>query len=1080
MPSGKKTLDPLMPLRSMAGIQLPVHLLTLLISLALQGPSPSLGDNIDTSAAALFFSNVSKQFGYQVLQIGKGSDARIIVGAPGEQNSTGKVYQCNMKSEECQEVPLEGGSGTSHLGMTLASDMQESKMIACGPGVAEHCDKNLYLSGICYLFDAKLHNFKNIKTGYQKCLKGNVDLVFLFDGSESMKTSDFNTIKEFMISVMKELHNSTIHFAAVQFSTDATIEFDFNNYTRNPNPQELLQNVRHKKGITGTFGAIKCVVEDVFIPERGMRREANKVIIIITDGDATDRDSYRIIEVAKKKGILRLIIGIGLHFNSPESQNKLQRLASEPTEQFVKVLASFEELKDSFNDLQSKIYAIEGTSDSGSFHLELSSSGLSADISQGRMVLGAVGADNWAGGLLEQQKGLAGERFITTPLIRKEMEGAYLGYALKFVQRQQREVYAVGAPRYQHVGRVLIFEVNPSTTNWTLKQEIPGEQRITGASISPSLMFFGQSIYGKTDLNGDSLTDIAVGALGKVVVLCSSPIVTLVTRMQSSPKEIPRDDVECSGDTSSWQNLAVNLSICFSTSLVTKSYQGHPSANLSFHMEIDRNRMRNRGVFNNGKKVTNGVQKISKEEVCIQESIHITNCIEDYISPIKVFMNFSLEDDNNPNKGNLRPVLSPLSNTTTVEIPFDKHCGEDEVCEADLQLSFHDSGSKELVVFPGRDLNMSLELENRKEDAYFVTLRVPHIPGLSFRKAYVSNAQIVVSCDGLLDSQHFKGLSCNISHAVYKDNTKALIQLRFSILDNCSWGDYLEMEASVRSDNEANDTLHDNKASLAIPVQYPVNIIVKELETSSRYVDFRSTNQENKTMTHSYELTNLPMGAFTPPALTVFVKVPITFPAGLIWKVDDIQTVPPVKCKPVKMNKTITNSQVKLTEQCMSGEYCIYQCDLGQTNSSVIHIMGMMYVTSKIEQLSQFKVCTALWFTFDTRRYTNFYQTQFAPFQVAEVEMIYEMNYLPIIIGSGVGGLVVLILIIVALYKCGFFKRSYKEKMDLQEENENVLKPEGNLVDDAEKAKLEDSEGDESEKETKDFTEPLNEEVETK
>lgn len=32
---------------------------------------------------------------------------------------------------------------------------------------------------------------------------------------------------------------------------------------------------------------------------------------------------------------------------------------------------------------------------------------------------------------------------------------------------------------------------------------------------------------------------------------------------------------------------------------------------------------------------------------------------------------------------------------------------------------------------------MSLELENRKEDAYSVTLHVPHIPGLSFRKAWV-------------------------------------------------------------------------------------------------------------------------------------------------------------------------------------------------------------------------------------------------------------------------------------------------------------------------------------------------------
>ncbi|XP_053219434.1 integrin alpha-L isoform X1 [Podarcis raffonei] len=1175
----------------MPGLHLPVYFLTLLISLALQGPSPSLGDNIDTSPVALFSSNVSKQFGYQVLQFGEGPDTRIIVGAPGEQNSTGKVYQCNMQSDTCENVPLDGGSGVSHLGMTLASDVRGSKMIACGPGLAEHCDKNLYLSGICYLFDAKLRNPESIKTGYQKCLKGNVDLVFLFDGSESMKNRDFSNITEFMIGVMDGLHNSTVHFAAVQFSSSPKIEFDFNDYTRNPNPRALLKGVTHMKSITNTFKAIRCVVDQVFIPERGMRKGSNKVIIIITDGVASDSDNG-VIASAKKKGILRLAIGIGHYFNTEEAQDKLREIASEPTDQFVKVLATFEELRGSFNDLQSKIYAIEGTSDTGSFHLELSSSGLSADISQGRVVLGAVGADNWAGGLLEQQKGLAGEKFITTPSVRKEMEGAYLGYALKFLQHQQRELYAAGAPRYQHVGRVLIFEVNSSTTNWTLKQDIPGQQigsyfgavlcsvdvdgdketdlllvgapqyftemrggrvyvytwkqgtlvhqgeltgdpgyplgrfgaaitdlsdisgdglmdvavgapsedeergavyiynghektlqmqysqRISGARISPGLVFFGQSIHGKRDLNGDGLTDIAVGALGKVVVLRSRPIITVVTKVHSSPKEIPREDVECLGDASTWKNLVVDLSICFSTSLATKHYQGPLSPKLSFRFEIDRNRMRHRGVFKNGTKVTDGVKELSLGEVCIQESILFKSCIEDYISPIKLFMNFSLGRDNNPSNGHPRPVLSPLSNAVTVEIPFDKHCGEDQVCHADLKLSFHNSGSQELVVFPGRDLDMSLELENRKEDAYSVTLHVPHIPGLSFRKAWVSNTLLVMSCDGLLDSQHLKGLSCNISHPVFKSNTKALIQLRFSILSNSSWGDYLEMKANVTSDNNVNETL-DTGASHTIPVLYPINIIVKESETSSHYVNFTSQRQENKTVTHSYELTNRPLGAFAPPALSVIVKVPTALPAGLTWEVDNIRTVPSAVCQPMEMEKS-TKVQVKLTEQCVTGTYLTYKCDLGQINSSIIHITGLMYTQSKIEKTSQFKFCTALWFTFDTTRYTNFYPTEFAQFQVAEVEMIHVMNYLPVIIGSAVGGLFLLILIIVSLYKCGFFKRNYKEMMDLQENN-NAVDLEDNPGGDAEKeAKSNGSEGSDSEKEAKEKTDLLNGEADTK
>ncbi|XP_053116772.1 integrin alpha-L isoform X3 [Hemicordylus capensis] len=1121
--------------------------------------------------------------------------SRIVVGAPGEQNSTGKIYQCSMQSKECQDVPLEGSSGVSHLGMTLARNAQGSQMIACGPGVAQHCDKNLYVSGICYLLDAKLSNPQNITTGYEKCLKGNLDLVFLFDGSESMTNAQFNTTLSFMIDVMEQLRNSTIHFAAVQFSQSTTTAFDFNAYIRDPNPRKLLANVQHEKSITNTYKAIKFVVDTIFTPECGMRPQANKAIIIITDGQATDIDTGGI-SAAKNKAITRFIIGIGQKFKKSESEV----FASTPKEQFVKHLDTFEQLKTSFTDLQSKIYAIEGvtadgngTSDSGSFHLELSSSGFSADISQGRVVLGAVGADNWAGGLLEPQNDFISERFITAPLAKKDMVAAYLGYAVKFLKHNQKEFYAAGAPRYQHVGRVFIFEVNLTTTNWTLTQEIEGpqigsyfgavlcpvdvdndgetdllligahlyfteargglvyvygwgqnglvhqgelqgdtgyrlgrfgmaiadltdingdgrtdvavgapledeengviyiynghgrtlnmhySQRIKGANVSPGLKFFGQSIYGKTDLSGDQLTDIAVGALGNAVVLRSRPVITVAAAVKFQPQEIPVKNVECLGDASSWKTASVNLSICFNTTLATYHYQGPISARLSFHLEIDQFKMKNRGVFRNGEKVTHGVLEIiSLKEVCIPENILFQNCLEDYIKPIEVFVNFSLEDGHEPNNGNPRPVLNSQSSNTTQAIHFQKNCGTDEVCNADMKIVFHSSGSKELLVLPGKEVNVSLQLKNNGENAYYVTLHVPHIPGLSFRKASVlkSTTQTIVNCDGMQQGQDSKDLLCNISHPVYRENAEALIQLQFSILDNNAWGNEVKIVVNVSSENEEDITsLSDNNAADSIPVRYPVNIIVRSLDTSIQRVDFSSLDQGNKTVTHLYEVINKPMGAFPSPEMTVFVMVPSVLPSGLIWKVDTVQSDHAVSCQPLQNNTKSTRASDGIKnhshqiEKCEVKNFLIYQCNLGQNNSG-INVTGVLHATKEIECYSSSKLCTALWLEFDDKRYKQYYNIALESQVTTEVEMIFVMNYLPVIIGSATGGFLLLIIIIAGLYKCGFFKRNYKDKLDTEEETMSALqedKPEGN------------TEGD-KEIETKSLTDQTNGEVESK
>nr|7KC3_C Chain C, Integrin alpha-L [Homo sapiens] len=193
--------------------------------------------------------------------------------------------------------------------------------------------------------------------GHMECIKGNVDLVFLFDGSMSLQPDEFQKILDFMKDVMKKLSNTSYQFAAVQFSTSYKTEFDFSDYVKRKDPDALLKHVKHMLLLTNTFGAINYVATEVFREELGARPDATKVLIIITDGEATDSGN-----IDAAKDIIRYIIGIGKHFQTKESQETLHKFASKPASEFVKILDTFEKLKDLFTELQKKIYVIEGTS----------------------------------------------------------------------------------------------------------------------------------------------------------------------------------------------------------------------------------------------------------------------------------------------------------------------------------------------------------------------------------------------------------------------------------------------------------------------------------------------------------------------------------------------------------------------------------------------------------------------------------------------------------------------------------------------------------------------------------------------
>ncbi|XP_005351995.1 integrin alpha-L [Microtus ochrogaster] len=1111
-----------------------------LLLLGLQLFAEAWSYNLDTRHAQSFLVHAGRHFGYRVLQVGDG----VVVGAPGEGNNTGSLYECHPSSRSCQPLSLHGSNYTSkYLGMTLVTDAAAGSLLACDPGLSRTCDQNTYLSGQCYLFPQSLGGpMLQGRPAYQECMKGKVDLVFLFDGSMSLSQNEFEKIVDFMKDVMRKLSNTSYQFAAVQFSTKYRTEFTFSDYATEKDPDVLLRNVTHMRLLTNTFGAINYVATNVFKEESGARPDASKVLIIITDGEATDNGN-----ITAARHITRYIIGVGRHFRNTESQQSLHKFASEPVSDFVKILDTFEKLKDLFDELQNRIYAIEGTNlqDRTSFSMELSSSGISADLSKGHAVVGAVGAKDWAGGFLDLNGDLQNATFVGNEPLTSDMRDGYLGYSLAWLpSHSSAPLLAVGAPRYQHVGQVLLFQAPQAGGHWSQTQKLEGtqigsyfggelcsidldqdgetellligaplfygeqrggrvfiyqgrkvfsivselqgdpgyplgrfgaaiaaltdingdglmdvavgapleeqgavyifngqpgglnpqpSQRIQGTQVSPGIRWFGRSIHGVKDLGGDRLADVVVGAEGRVIVLSSRPVVDVVTEMSFSPNEIPVHEVECSFSASEEQKKGVTLKVCFQIQALTPQFQGSLLVNLSYTLQLDGHRTRSRGLFSGGSHKLSGNTPVTPEKTCKDFPFHFPICIQDLISPINVSLNFSLLEEEGTLRDqkmgtDMQPILRPSVHAVTTEIPFEKNCGEDKKCEADLALLSPPS-SRVLQLTSSASLAVEWTLSNSGEDAYWVQLSLGFPLGLSFRKVEMlePHSQIPVSCQELAEESRLlsKTLACNVSSPIFKAGRQVSLQVMFNTLLNSSWGDFVELNGTVHCENEDSNLLQDNSAATRIPVLYPVNILIEDQENSTLYTSFTPKGPKTQQVQHIYQVRIQPSAYdHNMPTLEALVGVPQPHSESPITHTWTVQMEPPVTCHREDLKRPSDEA-----DSCLLG--ILFRCPLVFRRETLIQVTGTVELSEEIKASSTLNLCSSVSISFNSSKHFHLYGNKSSTAQVLmKVDVVYEKEMTHLYVLSSIGGLVLLSLIFLALYKVGFFKRNLKEKME--------------------------------------------------
>uniref|UniRef100_A0A8C2SLT6 VWFA domain-containing protein n=1 Tax=Coturnix japonica TaxID=93934 RepID=A0A8C2SLT6_COTJA len=121
------------------------------------------------------------------------------------------------------------------------------------------------------------------------CKNVRADVVFLVDGSNSIRPAEFQKIKDFMQSFVTKVDVGldNVRIGLIQFSSEIREEFQLDRYSTTADVQRAIQEMQQIKLGTLTGKALTFAAS-YFDRPRGGRPELKQYLIVITDGEAQD------------------------------------------------------------------------------------------------------------------------------------------------------------------------------------------------------------------------------------------------------------------------------------------------------------------------------------------------------------------------------------------------------------------------------------------------------------------------------------------------------------------------------------------------------------------------------------------------------------------------------------------------------------------------------------------------------------------------------------------------------------------------------------------------------------------------
>eukprot|EP00063_Salmo_salar_P019348 XP_013994183.1 PREDICTED: integrin alpha-2-like [Salmo salar] len=581
-------------------------------------------------------------------------------------------------------------------------------------------------------------------------------------------------------------------------------------------------------------------------------------------------------------------------------------------------------------------------------------------------------------------------------------------------------------------------------------------QKILGSQLDPALKYFGRSLDANSDLNDDTIPDVSVGAYGKVVQLWSRGLAVVTVRATFNPDKINILSKTCrvSGRLVS----CFNTTVCFSATFRPKIPVGPVALryNLTLDADLQSSRVTSRGQFSNSERVLQRDIRVSTWEVCDTYEVFVQEA-PDFVSSIGVRVDVALHD---PDSSPVLDVLRPTS--WEFFIPFSKDCGSDELCESDLLLNVKKgemipSSSKMLVSFKNKRFSFTVSVTNKKENAYNTRVMATYSKNLFYASITPPSDETEVKCSSTRET---RSLSCQVGYPALRKNQEVTFVINFDFNLN-----QLQTEADVSFEALSDSTEvnpSDNQASISIPVHYDSEIALSREANLNFYVV--DMDNEVKTTVNTFndigpELKfslKVSTGNFPVNIAYLTVSLP-SYTAGgnpLLY-VTGVNTAPAgdVSCEvdslvnPLKISeKPYTSSFSK--ENLMGTEELNCKTAKCQPMKCVLKDMGMM---------SDFFVnmTTRIWNgTFAASSFQSTVLTVSTEIETSQPELLVISHKhltvgvtiskpgvkgeipVGVIVGSVIGGLLLLALVIGLLWKFGFFRRKYQQLMKNTDEDQ--------------------------------------------
>uniref|UniRef100_A0A3P9NLI1 Integrin, alpha 11a n=1 Tax=Poecilia reticulata TaxID=8081 RepID=A0A3P9NLI1_POERE len=604
----------------------------------------------------------------------------------------------------------------------------------------------------------------------------------------------------------------------------------------------------------------------------------------------------------------------------------------------------------------------------------------------------------------------------------------------------------VGAPlEDDHKGSIYVFF---SQHNRILRKY---KQRIAAVDLAPGLQYFGRSIHGNMDMNDDGLVDLAVGSLGAAVLLWSRSVVRIYANVRFEPSKVNIFVKDC--QRGGKDVTCMSAIVCFN---ITARTAIPPTYNVS----ILERRFNPRAVMDQPSKMQpQNLTLLPGGEACEHIYFHVMETT-DYARPIVFAVQVGLEETDQG------PVLDDSWINLSEQLPFWNGCDEDDRCMPDLSLqSTNDlmtrkqfcarpvqsrgvfcrhqggagsEGSLRVVEGSKRRMVVDVKLDNRGENAYNALVNITYTPNLRFSSLIVKDtSEIKIDCSTEEKKRNEK--ICNVSAPFMRAKSQVLFRLEFEF-SRAVFLDHLRVLLEATSDGEEVNRA-DNVNDIYYSLSYEGDLLFTRGSNPTRYeikpeLSLEEPGVIGPPFNFTFQIQNL--GYFPVRDLQLNIEIPEMTKNGnqllqiFDFYIDEVSSQPGSEYVSFKMQLLMNPNRFNLPIQCTVN--IASHRDIGVRITGALRIDTLHALKFKVLEL-----ITSASVELPSASPTFLHEEK--PVRHIILEIRKEGDYrIPtwIIVGSTLGGLLLLALLSLALWKLGFFRRQKRKDKEEQEANGKV------------------------------------------